>query len=184
MPVGGGEPRRLATSYDYGGRYSPDSKRIAFFAPPEVEGHSRMTCIVIPASGGEPLATLSLPPHAHDFRWTPDGRALTFISDKEGVHNVLRQPIAGAEPQALTSFGDGQIDSHAWLPKVDRLVLTRRSGQQTNLWIVAADGRDPVALTDFVAGSVFEMEPTPDGKNVVFTYGNESLDVALIRGFR
>jgi len=183
-PVDGGEPLKIASSHDYGAEFSPDGKRVAFFTPQEIEGRSRRECVVMPASGGAPLATLSLPPSAYQFHWTPDGSALTFVDDKDGVQNILRQPITGGEPQQVTRFTEGQIRDHEWFADGGRILLNRGHGDVRNLWSVGPDGRDPVAITDFVTGSIFQMHPARNGKDVVFTYGTGNRDVVLVRGFR
>jgi hypothetical protein len=63
-------------------------------------------------------------------------------------------------------------------------LLIRRVGDVANLWSVGADGRDPIALTDFLTESIFDLRVTPDGKTVVFTYGNETEDAVLVKDFR
>ena len=184
VPIDGGEPLKIASSHEHGAEFSPDGKRVAFFTPQELEGRSRRECVVIPASGGAPVATLSLPPRAYQFQWTPDGSALTFVDDKDGVQNILRQPIPGGEPRQITHFTEGQISDHEWFADGGRILLNRRTGDVHNLWSVGPDGRDPVPITDFVTGSIFQIHPTRNGKEVVFTYGTENQDIVLVQGFR
>ena len=86
--------------------------------------------------------------------------------------------------QPITHFTEGEIRSHEWSPDGRRIVLIRASGDVSNLWSVAADGRDAVAITDFETGSIFSILPTHDGKDVVFTYGNESQNLVLVRNFQ
>jgi tricorn protease len=42
--------------------------------------------------------------------WTPDGRALYFMSDASGAENLWRLPLAeGAKPEQVTRFTDGRV---------------------------------------------------------------------------
>ena len=40
-------------------------------------------------------------------QWTPDGRALFFLSDREGVTNIYRVPVDGGTPVQLTNLVTG-----------------------------------------------------------------------------
>jgi Tol biopolymer transport system component len=56
VPVAGGEPRKVATSYNYTVVVSPDSRTVAYLTPQELEGASPTTCIVAPIEGGAPTS--------------------------------------------------------------------------------------------------------------------------------
>ncbi|MBI3683718.1 MAG: PD40 domain-containing protein [Acidobacteria bacterium] len=40
--------------------------------------------------------------------WTPDGKSLFFVSDRTGVENIWRQPLAGTSRQ-ISAFKDGRV---------------------------------------------------------------------------
>ena len=90
----------------------------------------------------------------------------------------------GGAAQPITRFAEGQLWAQEWAPDGKTVLLNRRLGDVSNIWAVAADGRDPVALTDFVTGSIFDVRPASDGKTVVFTYGSEPRDAVLVKNFR
>jgi Tol biopolymer transport system component len=183
VPTRDGEARKIATDVDHVVGFSPDHTRIAYLIPPEIEGRSDRTLLVIPAGGGEPSARISLPPNAYHFKWTLDGEAISFVPDA-GAANLSIKPLGEGPARQVTRFDEGQIRGYAWTPDGKRLLLIRHSGDVANLWSVGADGRDPVALTDFLTGSVFDLRVTPDGKTVVFTYGTETQDAVLVKDLR
>ncbi|HMY76850.1 MAG TPA: hypothetical protein PLQ88_33835, partial [Blastocatellia bacterium] len=54
------------------------------------------------------------PPEFNLFRWSPDGRALTYIVKRQGISNLWSKPIDGGEPKQLTNFTSDQIYRFAW----------------------------------------------------------------------
>ena len=68
--------------------------------------------------------------------WSPDGRWLAFVSDRNGRRQLYRLNVGGGEAERLTS-GDEGVNSFAWAPDGSRIVYT---------------------MTDAVADSVKERE--------------------------
>ena len=130
------------------------------------------------------MSSLILPPRAFDVKWAPDGTALTFVDENEGVHNIFRQPLGGRNPEPITRFTEGRIQTHEWPTEGNRILIIRWLSDADNLWTVAPDGSNPVRLTDFQTGHMFGTKWTPDGKSALFLYGDLSNDIVLIRNFR
>jgi Tol biopolymer transport system component len=79
---------------------------------------------ILPFAGGPPVKVLDLPPTVvclrqlsqsnegflTPFAWTPDGRAVAFVDNRDGVGNLWAQPIAGGAPVKLTHF----TAEHIW----------------------------------------------------------------------
>ena len=40
-------------------------------------------------------------------QWAPDGQSLFFISDRQGISNIYRMPVAGGQPRQLTNMLTG-----------------------------------------------------------------------------
>jgi len=116
-------------------------------------------------------------------KWAPDGTALTFVDENEGVHNIFRQSLGGENPEPITRFTEGRIQTHEWPTKGNRILIIRWLSDADNLWTVAPGG-NPVRLTDFQTGHMFGTRWTPDGKSALFLYGDLSNDIVLIRNFR
>jgi len=50
--------------------------------------------------------------------------------------------------------------------------------------VCGADGSNPVAITDFETGDIGDAKWSRDGSRVLFTYGENSQNVVLIKNFK
>jgi Tol biopolymer transport system component len=58
-------------------------------------------------------------------QWLPDGRAVSFNRDTNGVSNIWAQPPDGGKPVQLTQFKDQIILNFAWSRDGRQLALAR-----------------------------------------------------------
>ena len=99
---------------------------------------------MVPADGSREAAPLTASlPSSNSPRWSPDGRAIAFLSARpwqQGPQSpqntdaadvpktqVRLLPLADGEPRRLTSLRNG-VSSFAWSPDGARLVCVGRSG--------------------------------------------------------
>ncbi|MBC7910731.1 MAG: PD40 domain-containing protein, partial [Pyrinomonadaceae bacterium] len=123
---GGGAPIQLSDKIAAVPRVSPDGRFIACFYRAQVETYSKLA--VLPFDGGEPVKVFDRPPTTFveaGIRWTPDGRALSFIDNRDGVSNVWLQPLDGSPPKQLTNFTSETIFRFAWSPDGKMIVAER-----------------------------------------------------------
>lgn len=60
------------------------------------------------------------------FTWSPDGRSLTILSNRNGVPNLWRMPIESETgPQPITDFKAGRIFNFAWSRDGKTLFIVR-----------------------------------------------------------
>ena len=90
---------------------APDGVAVAYaLTEIDLDGARRgtPTCGSSPLSGGEPRR-LTSDPKASDTRprFSPDGKALAFLSTRDGSSQVWRLELAGGEPRKLTSLATG-----------------------------------------------------------------------------
>jgi len=142
VPLQGGEAVRLSNEHAYFPGVSPDGNLVAFFSPTNTKVH----LLVIPSTGGEPVKTFDVRPETHYLApelvsWTPDGRFLTYISEKDRVDtsNIWGQPVAGGAERRLTNFDQHRILSFAWSPDGKQLALAR--GQHSDQTVMLTDFR-------------------------------------------
>ena len=57
------------------------------------------------------------------MRWTPDGRAVTYIGRENGLADIWSQSIDGGEPKRLTNFKADNIFSFDW-SRDNKLVIS------------------------------------------------------------
>src|SRR5262249_43427581 len=114
VSIDGGQPTQLTHQTSVYPVVSPDGKLIA--CQYREEQAKRMIIAILPFNGGEPIKVFNeMPLPAWGLlRWTPDGRALTYIVTKEGVSNIWLQPLDGGQPKQLTNFKEDQIFRLAW----------------------------------------------------------------------
>ena len=107
-------------------RFSPDGRFIACFYRADVDTFSKLA--VIPSDGGEPVKVFDKSPTTmieSGIQWTPDGRALTFIVNRDGVSNIWLQPLDGSPAKQLTNFTSETIFRFAWSPDGKMFVAER-----------------------------------------------------------
>lgn len=123
---GGGAPIQLSDKIAAVPRVSPDGRFIACFYRAQVDTYSKLA--VLPFDGGEPVKVFDRSPTTFveaGIRWTPDGRALTFVDNRDGVSNVWLQPLDGSPPKQLTNFTSETIFRFAWSPDGKMIVAER-----------------------------------------------------------
>ncbi len=127
VPIDGGEPVRVTHTYARGAAISPDGNWIAYLSR-EPQPGSPYRIVVIPFAGGPPIRTFDFPQgasHGVQLRWTPDGQAVAYTVERDGVSNIWRQPIAGGQPVQLTDFKSDEIFDFGWSRDGSQLVCTR-----------------------------------------------------------
>jgi eukaryotic-like serine/threonine-protein kinase len=130
VSIEGGQPVRLADKEAIQPAVSPDGKLIAYFTRDGGSANSPWKMAIMPFDGGQPAKEFNIPPTVdtlwYSIRWTPDGRALTYVADTDGVSNVWSQQVEGVgEPIRLTDFKESRIFSFDWSPDGSRLACVR-----------------------------------------------------------
>lgn len=63
------------------------------------------------------------------LRWSPDGRAIGYISTKDGVSNIIIQPLQGNKPIKLTDFSADRIFAFDWSKDGKKIAYARGSAR-------------------------------------------------------
>jgi Tol biopolymer transport system component len=118
---------------------SPDGKLIVYVDRDEgVDSPARI--LVIPFDGGDSVKIFDLPPTCKNdvVRWTPDGRALTYVDTRDDVANIWSRPLKGGTPRQITDFKSDSIGMFDW----------SRDGKQLALWR-GTQNQNVVLIRDF-----------------------------------
>jgi serine/threonine protein kinase/Tol biopolymer transport system component len=122
LPAEGGDVQQVTDKFSTSPVVSPDGKLIACYYWDELLD-SQLGIAIVPFEGGRPVKTFILP--AGFVRWTPDGRALTYVDSRSGVSNIWSQPIEGGPPKQLTDFKADLIFGFDWSRDGRQLGCTR-----------------------------------------------------------
>jgi Tol biopolymer transport system component len=131
VSTSGGQAEELADKGRdnvYAPTVSPDGKWIACIYYPHESGAANLA--ILPFAGGPPVKIFSTYGYGwFNARWTPDGRAISFVHNEEdldnGAANIWEQPLDGGPPKPLTHFtSDKTIFGYDWSPD-GRLALSR-----------------------------------------------------------
>ena len=128
VPIDGGAPVDIAESPGLAipGRaaISPDGKLLAF--PYDVASPEPTLKIGVVSTAGGPLTkVIDVPNNIEGPRWSPDGRSLQYLWEKNGATNLWEQPLAGGPPHQLTKFTAGKIFDFNWSTDGRQLLLSR-----------------------------------------------------------
>ena len=141
VSIDGGEPVRLTDKITFNPTVSPDGSLIAC-GYREDQPNMPIKIAIIPFAGGDLVKVLDIPQSLHGvagLRWTPDGRALTYIDTINGVSNIWSLPLDGGKPVQLTDFKTDQIFWFDFSRDGKQLALSR--GTQTSDVILIKDFR-------------------------------------------
>ncbi len=137
VSIEGGDSLQLSDNSARSHAVSPDGKLIAGSSFDDQLTTNRFRMAVFPFEGGPPakLFDVWLSPFSRlrsfesldTMRWTPDGRALTYIDTQGGVSNIWSQPLDGRKPVQLTNFKTGRIFNFDWSRDGKWLALARGS---------------------------------------------------------
>jgi dipeptidyl aminopeptidase/acylaminoacyl peptidase len=96
---------------------SPDGKLVAYevkrFDLQENRNYTRIE--VVGTDGSEPRALTDGKHADHHPRWSPDGKSLAFLSDRDKGSTLWVLPMSGGEPRRVTA-NDGFAKDFAWSP--------------------------------------------------------------------
>jgi dipeptidyl aminopeptidase/acylaminoacyl peptidase len=115
-------------------RISPDGQRIAFVVTTiDEQKHAYRSALwMVPTAGGEATRFTTGPANTHSPAWSPDGRWLAFVSEREG------EPV-GKDEQEQKKHGKGK--AQVWL-------IPTNGGEARQLTFMPHGASNPVWSTD------------------------------------
>lgn len=127
---------------------SPDGKTIVFDLLGDI--------YTLPIGGGTAKPILTGIAFDAQPRFSPDGKRIVFISDRDGANNVWTSSTDGTDPRQISHLKQGDMVSPAWTPDGRYIMVAQDSdvfgGRE--LWLYDVHGGSGIALT--------KASPTPD----------------------
>lgn len=150
---------------DSQGKFSPDGEKIVFRS--ERDGGGLFTM----GATGESVRRVT--DFGMDPSWSPDGRQLAFadeaVDDPYGrlsLSTLWTVELATGQTKQLTTTGDAV--QPAWSPDGRHIAYWANTGGQRDIWMIASEGGDPVAVTQ---DHFTDWSPvwSPDGRWLFFS---------------
>ncbi len=167
LPVDGGNPTVIDTGFltrcnnDHG--ISPDATELAI-SDNSQEDHESLVYIV-PIAGGAPRRiTQKSPSYWHG--WSPDGKTLVFVGQRNGDFDIYAIPDAGGEEARLTT-AKGLDDGPEYSPDGKYIYFNSERTGHMQIWRMRADGSDQEQVFSDDLNNWFP-HISPDGKWMVF----------------
>jgi Tol biopolymer transport system component len=93
---------------------------------------------------------------------------IAFVSDRDGNKEIYRISFNGAGLKNLTAYS-GSDDQPDWSPDGTKIAFVRVGvGIGHNIWVMNADGSNPMSLTTGLTTPNDDPEWSPDGKKIAF----------------
>ena len=165
--------------------FSPDGRFVAMQA--DFHGDENSDVYVVPVKGGGPKRITDDPMDDADPRWSPDGRTLAFISNRnKDRENVFVVSASGGEAKQLT-FEDDIVSEIAWRPDGRGIAFQIGVGDRDWVGLVDLDGHVS-RLVEFpesesgISGDYGKSAPwSPDGRTLAFFSSvHDHLDIGAV----
>lgn len=126
---------------------APDASSIVYVKRTVEDGKYARRLWRTTFKGGRPDQLTSAKANDTRPRFSPDGKALLFLSDRTEKNQVWVMPMTGGEPQKLTDLPNG-VGAAEWSPDGQRLFLLAPSGEKR---FIVGKQDDPIArrITDY-----------------------------------
>jgi len=174
LPVVGGKPETIDTGVaiqcnnDHG--ISPDGTQLAI--SDQSQDEHRSLVYVLPIGGGTPKRLTKLSP-SYWHGWSPDGKTLAFVGQRNDDFDIYTIPVAGGEETRLTT-AKGLDDGPEYSPDGKYIYFNSERSGLMQIWRMRPDGSEQEQVFSDEYNNWFP-HISPDGKWMVFLTYDKSV---------
>src|SRR5882757_3865557 len=138
-------------------QFSPDGYRLAFVVTEPAKGEHRARHIWIYEKHSGSVRQFTYSTKSESLpRWSPDGKQLAFLSDRDEQQQVYAMRADGGEASALTK-GKRGVKSFSWSPDGKQIAFLapdakseaeEKKEKHTRLWLLTVGTGETKALTE------------------------------------
>jgi len=176
VPLDGGDPERLGVGSS--DAYYPVISANGNLAFTEPARRVVLLSVVLSMPGHAPAVVRELLPSTRmlfDPQLSPDGKQITFSSDRSGSTEIWRSDADGGNLVRLTSFDGGRTVKPRWSPDGKTIAFESRPGGNADVYLISADGGAPRRLTTDSSADI-SPEWSNDGKTIYFSSNRSGPD--------
>jgi Tol biopolymer transport system component len=135
--------------------WSPDGSEIAFVG----DGDRSYDIFVMQVDGSNVVKVTNYPNNEYEPAWSPDGSQIAFVGNVEasGIHVIGAD---GSNAIRLTNHCWCCSSSPSWSPDGTMIAYQLWTGEQHEVYVMEADGSNPVSLTYPAVGYVPAWSPS------------------------
>lgn len=147
--------------------WSPDSQKIVFGSGCGGPG------ICVMNADGTDLINITMSSALDIWPiWSPDGRKIAFISDRNGTSDIYVMNADGTNVVDLTNNNNASDFTPIWSPDGKKIVFTSSRDDGSAIYVMNVDGTHLINLTSSSPAGGRDMVWSPDGTKIAFISDN------------
>jgi TolB protein len=168
VSVDGGKPETIDTGFanrvnnDHG--ISPDGTMLAI--SDQSQDQRKSIVYTVPIGGGTPKRITQSPSASYFHGWSPDGKTLAFVGDRNGNLDIYSIPAGGGEETRLTT-AEGLDDGPEYSPDGQYIYFNSERTGSMQIWRMKPDGSGQEQITSDGFNNWFP-HVSPNGRQIVF----------------